>query len=475
VGETREMLYSGAGILVVVCSNVLLLINTGYILRWIMIRKRSRQQILNIMARLLCFIYTVVITCLLIVPESGAEINPEVPVVYVDSIVSDEEEIGLRYPTFVLFEPELMEIYSVDAKARVIIYTHDFYPLFTIDKRHGVDAPQGLAVDGRGYVYVAQSPTSENPRSRISVFSPILRWERDIYIEGFDGAENFKAYRVAIDSHGNILVAGGNYPGVLVLDAEGRYYDIILPEEEGKLVQINNVNVKRGRIYLVSETKGRIYVYDENRSFLFAFGMKGGAPRHLSRPQSVDVDSTGRMFVVDYMRHIVAVYDPDGIPIFEFGGMGWGPGWFQFPKEVAIDNTDRIMVTDIFNNRIQVFRQLTPEELAELERLKNAAVIEEDEQASMEEDLSLGDEFLDSLSMDILEQLKQSSLELDLPSIDNLRRIEPQSLLEIDPLSMKGPEKFDLKPGSHIDPLSMMIQKKTEGAAGQEERTSIFE
>jgi DNA-binding beta-propeller fold protein YncE len=280
------------------------------------------------------------------------------PVTYLDSIIEDEEGGRLSFPSYVFVEPVRKEIYVIDSKARVIIYTSDFFPLFTLSKRNGIETPLGLTVDAEGNVYVAQAPTKDNPRYRISVFNACLKWERDIYLKGFEGDESFIPNRLAIDKKGNIFVAGSYSPGVLIFNNQGQLLETISPEEEDRKVKLNNVTVDQtDRIYLVSEEEGHIYVYDENKKFLFKFGEKGGSTAKLSRPQAVAIDNrSGRMYVVDYMRHTVSAYDKDGKYLFEFGGLGYGEGWFQYPRGIAVDSTGRIFVADTFNNRIEIFQ-----------------------------------------------------------------------------------------------------------------------
>ncbi len=163
---------------------------------------------------------------------------------------------------------------------------------------------------------------------------------------------------LAVDKKGNIYVAGSFFPGILLLNTEGKLLEIILVEEDNKIVKFDNVKIDdTGKIYLVSAELSHIYVYDENRRFLFKFGEKGGSSGKLSRPLSVAVDNrTGRMYVVDYMRHTISAYDKDGKYLFEFGGLGWGEGWFQYPTDIAVDSQGRIFVADTFNNRIQIFQ-----------------------------------------------------------------------------------------------------------------------
>jgi DNA-binding beta-propeller fold protein YncE len=280
------------------------------------------------------------------------------PVTYVGSITEDEEGGRLSFPSCVFAEPVMKEIYVIDSKCRIIIYTSDFFPLFTLSKRDSVESPQGLTVDADGNLYVAQNATKGNPRNRISVLNACLKWERDIYLTGFEGADSFLPYRLAIDKNRNIYVSGYYFSGVLILNNQGKLLGILSPEEEGKKVKITNVTIdKAGRIYLVSEEESHIYVYDKNKKFLFKFGEKGGSTGKLSRPLAVGVDNRdGRMYVVDYMRHTVSIYDKKGKYLSEFGGLGWGEGWFQYPRDISVDSTGRILVADTFNDRIEVFK-----------------------------------------------------------------------------------------------------------------------
>ena len=277
-------------------------------------------------------------------------------VTYLDSIDYDEEEGALMHPSFVMVTPPENDIYIIDS-GRITIYTSDFFPVYTVKKGPHIQSPQGMALDAEGNIYIAQAASEGKPRGGISVFRQCLKWERDIYLEGFEGAADFSPVRLAVDKKGFIYVASSYFPGVLVLNNGGRLVDIMAPEERGKKAKLNNVTIDgEGRIYLLSETAGRVYVYDENRKFLSKFGEKGGSSGKLSRPKAITVDDrTGRKYIVDYMRHSVTVYDKESNFIYEFGGMGWREGWFQYPVDITIDSEGRIFVADLFNDRVQVF------------------------------------------------------------------------------------------------------------------------
>lgn len=278
-------------------------------------------------------------------------------ITYQESITTDEEDRKLVLPSFIYADAITDEVYVIDGKGRIIIFSPELFPLITLGKRNGIEAPQGLTVDDQGNLYIIQAVSKSNPKSRISVYNACLKWERDIYLENFEGSGTFTPYRIAIDKRGNMYVAASHFSGVLYADTSGRIIDIISPEEDGNKVKLNNVFInKSGRIYVVSEDQSRIYVYDETRKFIYKFGEKGGSTGKLSRPKAVGVDDrTGRSYVVDYMRHTVTSYDKDGKYLFEFGGLGWSEGWFQHPVNLAIDSKGRIFVADLFNQRVQVF------------------------------------------------------------------------------------------------------------------------
>ncbi len=105
-------------------------------------------------------------------------------IIYFDSITEDEESNKLSFPNLVFTEPVNKEIYII-SQGKIIIYTSDFFPIFTLDKSKGIENVLGLTVDMDGNVYIAQGATKENPRHRISVFNACLKWGRDIYFEGF--------------------------------------------------------------------------------------------------------------------------------------------------------------------------------------------------------------------------------------------------------------------------------------------------
>ncbi len=278
-------------------------------------------------------------------------------------IFEDYEGKKLSYPSKLYVDPVKREIYVTDSgHSRVLVYTHDFYPLLSIGKSDGIEAPVGLTVDRDGYLYVAQSPGRRNLQARISVFSPSLRWKKDIVFSGFEGADSFQPKNIAVNKEGVLYVAG-SYAGVIVLNKNGAFSHVLSPVDslargEKEKATICDLEIdEAGKIYLLSEAMGRVYVYDDKEEFLFKFGKKGGSSGKLSRPRGLGVDSRNkRVYVVDYMRHTANAYSDKGRFLFEFGGKGWGRGWFQYPSDINVDSLGNVLVADTFNNRVQVLR-----------------------------------------------------------------------------------------------------------------------
>ena len=301
------------------------------------------------------------------VPHESASSDPPKPkkITCLYIIWEDYQGKRLSYPSKLFVDSVKNEIYITDSgHGRILVYTHDFYPLLSIGKSDGIESPIGLAVDPEGYLFVAQSSGAKQKKARISVLNPSLKWKKDIFFEGFEDSDGFSPKNIAISKTGRFYVAGGSFYGVVVLNKDGTFSHLLSPVDKlGKMEEqkatICDVEIdSSGRIYLLSEDMGRIYVYDEQESFLFKFGKKGGGSGKLSRPGGISLDEhNNRIYVIDYMRHTANTYSSEnGRFLFEFGGKGWGRGWFQYPSDIAVDTYGNVLVADTFNQRVQVLK-----------------------------------------------------------------------------------------------------------------------
>ncbi len=274
----------------------------------------------------------------------------------------NEEGRPFSFPVAIGIDPYTLEIYVVES-SRLVVFSPDFFPRFSLGKGRGILAPYGVAIDEDGRVYVCQGVTGlKLPRLSILNGAGILEKEIIFKELSFENSSEFHPRSVAVDKR-FIYVTGEGFEGVVVLNKAGRFVkllevkDRVVPGTPEKRARIKDVYVDRkGRLYLLSEEMGRFYVFDSLGHFLFKGGVKGGGPGKLSRPRGIAADpSMGLILVIDYLRHTGLAYSYDnGRFLFEFGGRGWAPGWFNYPTDIEIDTSGRIYVADLFNRRVQV-------------------------------------------------------------------------------------------------------------------------
>lgn len=298
--------------------------------------------------------------CLFAQAEEKAKITVE------HIVIEDYEGVRLSHPSRLFHDSWRRETYVVDSgNNRILIYAHDFFPLMTINRAQGIESPVAVALDSEGNLFVTQSRTQKYPKGRLSMLNASFRWERDIPLEGFEGADDFIPHNVACHKNGSLYVTARDFPGVAVLGNDRKFSHLLAPVDSlggtTKKVLIRDVEIDDfGKVYLLSKEMGRVYVYDAQGNFLLKFGQKGGGPGKLSRARGLAVDSDNRrVYVVDYMRHTVLVYSMEGNFLFEFGGLGWSKGWLQFPNDICTDREGKVLIADMFNNRIQVFKIVT--------------------------------------------------------------------------------------------------------------------
>lgn len=175
--------------------------------------------------------------------------------------------------------------------------------------------PKGIAFDGEGNLYVADSGNH-----RITVFAPdgrlINSWGR----QGDGPGEFQEPWGIAIDGPGYIYVADLWNHRLQKFDPQGRYL-----EQWGDF----------------ADTEGK------------AEGMAG----LFYGPRDIAVDGEGDLYVADTGNKRIQKFDPQGGFLGQWGGEGSEPGEFQEPVGIAIDEEGNIYVADTWNRRIQKFDQ----------------------------------------------------------------------------------------------------------------------
>jgi DNA-binding beta-propeller fold protein YncE len=145
-------------------------------------------------------------------------------------------------------------------------------------------------------------------------------------------------------------------------------------EDPGTFARPTNVAVDgKGDIYVADTINNRIQIFDAEGNFLSMFGRGGDGPGYFGRPKGLAVDRDGHIWVADTSMDRVQVFDRKGQLAGYFGVHGTLPGQFVLPTGVAIDGQNRVMVTEQFKGRLQIFRYITDAEAAEQKTDKSAS------------------------------------------------------------------------------------------------------
>jgi DNA-binding beta-propeller fold protein YncE len=230
----------------------------------------------------------------------------------------------------------------------------------------------GLAIDDDDRLFV-----SDSHLRTIFVFDPAHR-----LVASFGADSLQRPSGIALDTKNRLLyVADVVKNHIAVFDADTFKFQraIGVPpekpgdEDPGTFARPTNVAVDaKGNIYVSDTINNRIQIFDAEGNFLSMFGRGGDGPGYFGRPKGLAVDRDGHIWVADASMDRVQVFDRKGQLAGYFGMHGTLPGQFVLPTGVAIDSQNRVMVTEQFKGRLQIFRYITDAE-AEAEKAEKSA------------------------------------------------------------------------------------------------------
>lgn len=203
---------------------------------------------------------------------------------------------------------------------------------------------------------------ADKQRRNMQLFSVDGRWLKDIVAGKFSGesvtggGSLTNPSGLAIDGRGRLYVADNADHFIRVFDSQGKF-----------LKEFKNIHGKEGGIQgLTLDSSGIAYVSDPDNGCLQAYlaetgawmrklGSKGTGKGQLKLPSQLACDRLNQIYVVDYGTSRVSVFAKTGIFIRSFGGKGTANGLFNVPRGIAVDRNDRIFVADSLNHRVQIF------------------------------------------------------------------------------------------------------------------------
>jgi sugar lactone lactonase YvrE len=286
--------------------------------------------------------------------------------------------------------------------------------LSDIKQRWQLVTPNGIAVDSKNLVYIADS------KVRAIFIVNLETGEYSLIKNGSDG--RFKwLIGLAIDDTDRLFAADSGMkhvvvfdenhkfegsiseglvePGCLAIDNDNRL--LYVTDAEQDLVLVYNADPpfklirklgkpgtehtstapgefakpagvavdKDGNLFVSDTWNNRIQEFDADGTFIRTFGEAGDGPGYFARPKGISIDGDGHVWVADAVQDRVQVFTPEGRLLIYLGEPGLLPGQFQSITNVMVDKNNRVLTTELYPGRLQMFRYYTDSEAkAELDR-----------------------------------------------------------------------------------------------------------
>ena len=280
-------------------------------------------------------------------------------------------------------------IHRVDSSGTITTVAGTGESGFSGDNGPAVDArlsfPHGVAVDGAGNLYI-----SGNHRIRRVDPSGIITTVAGTGERGFSGdngpavdAQLYYPIGLAVDGAGNLYVADSRNDRIRRVDPAGTITTVAgtgergLNGDGGPAVDAQ-LNLPRdlaadgaGNLYIADRANHRLRRLDPSGTITTVAGTgergfsgDGGpaAAARLDSPDAVAVDGAGNLYIADIGNHRIRRVDPSGTITTVagtgergFGGDGGPAAAAQLdrPKAVAVDGAGNLYVTDQGNHRIR--------------------------------------------------------------------------------------------------------------------------
>ena len=168
---------------------------------------------------------------------------------------------------------------------------------------------------------------------------------------------------LAVDGDGNLYVADSGNHRVQKFDAEGRFIAQVgsLGDGQGEFNEPWGVAVdSQGNLYVADTWNNRIQKFDRDLNFLTQWGkpasdLTNPRPYDFWGPRDVAIDAEGNVWVADTGSNRLLKFAGDGTFLASVGKRGSEPGQLREPVGIEIAANGDIFVADAWNKRIQHF------------------------------------------------------------------------------------------------------------------------
>jgi DNA-binding beta-propeller fold protein YncE len=195
--------------------------------------------------------------------------------------------------------------------------------------------PVGIDIDANGFMYVA-----DHQNHRIQKFTPegtyLAKW-------GSNGAGLSQFQDPAgleIDGDGKVYGADSNNHRIQKFTGDGTFLYQITDNRRGSITILTDIIVDQNGNLLVSDSALETQMMsrfspDGVPLDDYSLALNGAGP--YDKPNAAAVNETGQIYVVDSYANRVLRFSSSWSYINEWGAPGTGPGQFSGPQDIAID------------------------------------------------------------------------------------------------------------------------------------------
>ncbi|NIR49674.1 6-bladed beta-propeller [candidate division KSB1 bacterium] len=165
---------------------------------------------------------------------------------------------------------------------------------------------------------------------------------------------------LAIDQEGHVFVVDTGNSRLLKFDKQGNFVNAIgsFGWEREQFDRPTDITAKTGLDLFVADFNNeRIERYDLKLNYLSTFRSEETVQNSLrfGFPSGVDISRHGELFICDNENDRILKLNTTGSPDLSFGDFNWGDGQLEHPVRVEVSRKDQVYVSDQGLNQIFVF------------------------------------------------------------------------------------------------------------------------
>ncbi len=213
---------------------------------------------------------------------------------------------------------------------------------------------QGMAVDGAGNTYVADSTNN-----RVQKFNSAGAYVSQFGTLGAGNGQFNYPTDIAIDSGGNIWVVDEQNNRVQKFNSAGTYQSQFgtAGSGNGQLNSPFGIAIDSSdNIFVTDMYNCRVEKFNSAGTYQSQFGSCGTGNSQFDHPAGIAIKpSDSSIYVVDEYNQRVQQFTSGGVYSTQFGSLGSGNGQFSYPMDVDVDASGNVFVADFWHRKIQKF------------------------------------------------------------------------------------------------------------------------